>query len=75
MSSSSELGLLPPPLVGEGWGGGHIRMNLDVCPLPAPPPQAGEGTMRHPFFATRIMMDKGRAKPINKHSGDSDGFR
>src|SRR5262245_44424253 len=33
------LGLLPPPLAGEGWGGGErARMNLVACPLPIPPP-------------------------------------
>jgi hypothetical protein len=26
MSASGKLGLLPPPLEGEGWGGGeHVR--------------------------------------------------
>jgi hypothetical protein len=29
MGASGELGLLPPPLAGEGWGGGEsLRMNL-----------------------------------------------
>src|SRR5262245_42460886 len=29
---------------GEGRGGGELaRMNLFACPLPVPPPQAGEG--------------------------------
>src|SRR5262245_33167773 len=38
------LNLHPPPLAGEGWGGGELaRMNLFACPLPVPPPQAGEG--------------------------------
>src|SRR5262249_39011679 len=41
------LGLLPPPL-GGGGGGGGARTDLDaMCPLPVPPPRAGEGTMRH----------------------------
>src|SRR5215510_1663204 len=35
---------LPPPLAGEGWGGGSIGMQCHTCPLPGPPPQAGEGT-------------------------------
>src|SRR5262245_28199193 len=39
------LGALPPALGGEGWGGGELaRMSLVACPLPVPPPQAGEGT-------------------------------
>src|SRR5262249_48927225 len=41
-SASSELGLLPPPQAGEGWGGGELaHMNLVAYPLPLPPPQAG----------------------------------
>src|SRR5215831_5344720 len=40
------FGPLPPPLAGEGWGGGErADLNLVACPLPVPPPQAGEGTM------------------------------
>src|SRR5215510_3377117 len=38
-------GLLPPPLAGEGWGGGRHQWAADGCPLPVPPPQAGEGTL------------------------------
>src|SRR5262245_53384225 len=38
--ASRTLGLLPPPLAGEGWGGGGWHELLRV-----PPPQAGEGTM------------------------------
>ena len=30
-------------LTGEGWGGGVACTSLPVCPLPIPPPQAGEG--------------------------------
>ena len=51
--SCSELGLLPPPLAGEGWGEGeHVGVNrvaflkLVAWPLPIPPPQAGEGIHR-----------------------------
>src|SRR5262249_994340 len=40
-----ELSMLPPPLAGEGWGGGELApMSLVACPLPVPPKQAGEGT-------------------------------
>src|SRR5262249_7895809 len=54
ISTSGKLGLLPPPLAGEGWGGGECahtnlyagRIDLVACPLPIPPPQAGEGTHR-----------------------------
>jgi pimeloyl-ACP methyl ester carboxylesterase len=38
---------LPPPLAGEGWGGGSSNTHaarLVKAPLPNPPPQAGEGT-------------------------------
>src|SRR5262245_981237 len=46
--ASGKLGLLPLPLAGEGWGGGELaQMSLVACPLPVPPPQAGEGTMWH----------------------------
>src|SRR5262249_333857 len=41
-SASSELGLLPPPQAGKGWGGGELaHMNLVACPLALhcmPPP-------------------------------------
>jgi hypothetical protein len=41
-STSGELGLLPPPLAGEGWGGGELaHMNLVGCPLPIPPAEVG----------------------------------
>jgi hypothetical protein len=54
ISASDELGLHPPPLAGEGWGGGKrvqmnlfaCRLDLVACPLPSPPPQAGEGIHR-----------------------------
>src|SRR5262249_40737123 len=37
----------PPPPLGGGGGGGGERAHLNpvACPLPVPPPQAGEGTM------------------------------
>jgi hypothetical protein len=39
--------ILPPPLAGEGWGGGLAPSpRRGVGPLPSPPPQAGEGTRR-----------------------------
>jgi hypothetical protein len=36
------FGLLPPPLAGEGWGGGErADLNLVACPLPVPPAEVG----------------------------------
>src|SRR5262249_22579757 len=52
--ASDNLGSPPPPFGGGGGGGGErVPMNLFAspvdlvaCPLPIPPPQAGEGTHR-----------------------------
>jgi hypothetical protein len=49
ISASDELGLLPPPLAGEGWGGGEraqmnlfaCALDLVACPLPIPPAEVG----------------------------------
>src|SRR6516162_3921829 len=39
-----RLGALPPPLAGEGWGGGELaRVLLRVPPPPPPPPRGGGG--------------------------------
>src|SRR5262249_61586347 len=53
ISTGGELGLPPPPPAGEGWGGGDRahescagRIDVVACPLPIPPPQAGEGMHR-----------------------------
>src|SRR5262249_31241087 len=36
------LGLPPPPLAGDGWGGGwHARMSLAAYPHPRPPAEVG----------------------------------
>src|SRR5262245_21102003 len=53
------LGALPPPLAGEGWGGGELaRMSLVACPLPVPPPQAGEGMEKaRPLLAVLAGLD------------------
>src|SRR5947199_3626278 len=49
-----KLGALPPPLAGEGWGGGmHARMP-SACPLPVPPPQA-QGNRMWPVFGERAQ--------------------
>src|SRR5262245_66359134 len=42
IGASGELGVLPPPLAGEGWGGGE-RVHMYLCAgrielLHAPPP-------------------------------------
>src|SRR5262245_18954696 len=52
-----KLGVLPPPLAGEGWGGGTHGTSLRSCPLPVPPPQAGEGTLepRAPHSRQQIV--------------------
>src|SRR5262245_23007523 len=58
-----DLGLLPLPLAGEGWGGGEIAHgSLVACPLPIPPPQAGEGT-QEPHESCRGACRAKRANP------------
>ncbi len=54
--------LSPPPLAGEGWGGGTLHgTKLQTGPLPDPPPQAGEGKdMR------RLVRPS--AEPIGRHA-------
>src|SRR6266511_6448144 len=42
-NSIRKLGLLPPPLAGEGWGGGALH-GLSLClPPPYPSPASGGG--------------------------------
>src|SRR5262249_57604862 len=42
--ASGKLGLLPLPLVGEGWGGGELaQMSLVAWPPPCPSPASGGG--------------------------------
>src|SRR5215471_16707557 len=38
-----RLGALPPPLAGEGWGGGELARVLLRAPPPSPPPAGGGG--------------------------------
>src|SRR5262245_49144264 len=44
--ATSRATTSPPPLAGEGQGGGIQAMPVVICPLPTPPPQAGEGAGR-----------------------------
>ena len=41
--SCRKLGVLPPPLAGEGWGRGQACTSLRVCPLPYLLPASGRG--------------------------------
>src|SRR5262245_9153170 len=43
LCSLPTLGLLPPPLAGEGWGGGIQQDSRVRNPPPPPPPQQGGG--------------------------------
>ena len=45
-SGTSRLEASPPPLAGEGQGGGRRYDFVRSCPSPTPPPQAGEGAHR-----------------------------
>ena len=51
-----ELGLLPLPLAGEGWGEGELALIPVHAPSLAPPPQAGEGTLWHWLCATATSV-------------------
>jgi hypothetical protein len=51
--------LLPLPLAGEGWGGGSRSESVPWnCPLPDPPPQAGEGTKTESIVGGRVSSAK-----------------
>src|SRR5262249_45053680 len=49
-------GVRPAPtrVGGGGGGGGCAGADLIVCPLPVPPPQAGEGTLWHEPSRMRV---------------------
>jgi hypothetical protein len=48
--------LLPLPLAGEGGGGGSRSESVPWnCPLPDPPPQAGEGTKTESIVGGRVL--------------------
>src|SRR5262249_55035748 len=71
VESRGELGLLPPPLAGEGWGGGggaHAmrcagRIDLVACPLPIPPAEVGYIRLRP------IKTGRTRVNPSSAASG------
>src|SRR5215510_15127347 len=50
----------PPPLAGEGQGGGIQHRSQFACPLPTPPPQAGEGAGRARGTAVPSRMRRDR---------------
>src|SRR5262249_11819593 len=52
----------PPPGLGGGVGGGAASTNLVVCPLPVPPPQAGEGTQEPHESRRRLYGGEGRRR-------------
>ncbi len=41
--TSGKLDLLPPPLAGEGWGGGEGKHSIMCVLLPCPSPASGGG--------------------------------
>src|SRR5712691_7051187 len=45
-----DLGVLPPPLAGEGWGGGGLHQSSCVPP-PCPSPASGRGDAVAPAIA------------------------
>src|SRR5262249_52587891 len=66
-----ELGELPLPLAGEGWGGGMLSTNLGVCPLPVPPAEVGCFRLRPVNQAAelgetrvRLLAGEGTLEPI-----------
>src|SRR5262249_55978246 len=82
ISASGELGLLPPPLAGEGWGGGErVHMNFFAGsprsrrvppPYPSPAsPQAEEGTHRVRGSTMRPEMKMLSSRPESDHRNES----
>jgi hypothetical protein len=68
----SSEGLIPPPLAGEVGAKRRVgASNVSArCPLPNPPPQAGEGTQRRLWIAGTIRRStaQGRFEPIVRRS-------
>src|SRR5262245_49489507 len=46
----------PSPACGGGLGRGQIRNAVPLCPLPIPPPQAGEGTLEASHRTDRASL-------------------
>jgi hypothetical protein len=59
--------LLPLPLAGEGWGGGPCSKSVPWhCPLPDPPPQAGEGTKTESTGRNRLSADEPNCRTCSR---------
>src|SRR5712691_10220229 len=56
----SQLGALPPPLAGEGWGGGLSLRGPSCVPPPCPSPASGGGDAVAPIFAPSTPMRSDR---------------
>jgi hypothetical protein len=59
ISASGKLGLLPPPLAGEGWGGGALHGRSLCLPPPYPSPASGGGdapSTRHEAASTQANI-------------------
>src|SRR5262249_20421468 len=52
----------PSPACGGGLGWGNASANLDVCTLPVPPAQAGEGTMEPRARCSRRRSSHARTR-------------
>ena len=51
-----ELGLIPPPLAGEGWRGGTLAQILVHAPTLSLPPKAGGGPCGTPRRTWRLTL-------------------
>src|SRR5262245_54112661 len=77
IDAGREFGPLPPPLAGEGWGGGErVQINLFACPLdlvacPLPIPPAEVGYIRLP----PIKTGRTRVNPSSAASGGGNAPR
>src|SRR5262245_4068807 len=77
IGAGGEFGPLPPPLAGEGWGGGecvhmHLcagRIDLVACPLPIPPAEVGYIRLRP------IKTGRTRVNPSSAASGGGNAPR
>src|SRR5690606_21189078 len=76
--------LLPPPLAGEGWGGGRLPCACHAgprCPLPASPREWGEGWTGAPCSLPRprgrggLRNGKSRPRSPGGRLGQDDQVR